>query len=176
MANTFVPLLVAVPMRLNADAPFEDNPRDVGERLDVVDARRRVPQPLDRRERRPHARHAAPSLDRSDQRRLLAAHEGARALLQPDVKRKAAAEDVVAEQAPLLRLRDGDGQPLDGLGVLGPHVDVPVRRPDREARDRHPLEDGVRVALEHRPVHERARVPLVRVADDVLAWPPPPAA
>jgi len=39
---------------------------------------------------------------------------------------------------------------------------------DRVARDEHPLEDGVGVALHDRGVHERPRVALVAVADEVL--------
>ncbi len=40
--------------------------------------------------------------------------------------------------------------------------------PDREGRDGHPLEHRVRIALEHRAVHERPRIALVGVADDEL--------
>jgi hypothetical protein len=38
---------------------------------------------------------------------------------------------------------------------------------DGERADDHSLDHRMRVAFEHRPIHERARVPLVRVADDI---------
>ena len=72
------------------------------------------------------------------------------------------------EEAALLRLGDGDVEPLDRLGVLGADVDVAVVGADRVAGDDHALEHRVRVALQHRAVHERAGVALVGVADDVL--------
>ena len=52
--------------------------------------------------------------------------------------------------------------------VLGADVDVALVRADGVAADDHPLDDRVRVALEDGAVHERARVALVGVADEVL--------
>ena len=142
--------------------------RHVGQRLDVVDDGRLAAEAADRGERRPRARHAALALDRGDQRGLLAADERAGALLDLEVEVQAAAEDVVAEQAALLRRLDRHAQALDGERVLGAHVDVAVVGADGVAADDHALEHGVRVAVHHRRVHERAGVALVAVADDVL--------
>ena len=67
---------------------------------------------------------------------------------------------------------EGVAQALHGERVLVAHVDValhgPVAGADGEGGDDHALDDAVRVALEHRAVHERARVALVGVADDVV--------
>ena len=40
---------------------------------------------------------------------------------------------------------------------------------DRERGDRHSFENAMRIAFEHRSIHERAGVPFVRITDDVLA-------
>ena len=60
---------------------------------------------------------------------------------------------------------------LTASGYSRAAVDVAVAGADRVGGDRHPLEDPVRVALEDAPVHERAGVALVGVADDVPAEP-----
>ena len=79
-----------------------------------------------------------------------------------------AAEDVVPQQAQLLGLLDGDGEPVHGHGVLGADIDVALGRAGGHARDDHALDDLVRVALHAGAVHECAGVALVAVADDVL--------
>ena len=108
----------------------------------------------------------------SCKRRRLAADEGARALIDADVEVEARAKDVRAQQAPLARLPEGEAQPLHRERVLVPDVDVaghrPVVRADRVGGDDHPLDDAVRVAFEHRAVHESAGVALVGVTDDVV--------
>ena len=83
-------------------------------------------------------------------------------------KSKPRAHDVVAEQAVLARLPERVLEALDGERVLGAHVHVALVRADGEGADDHALDERVRVALEHRAVHERAGVALVRVAEDVL--------
>ena len=63
-------------------------------------------------------------------------------------------------------------QALDRERVLVAHVHVAFHRAvagaDGVGGDDHALDDAVRVALEHGAVHERARVALVGVADDVV--------
>ena len=83
-------------------------------------------------------------------------------------KSKPRAHDVVAEQAVLARLPERVLEALDGERVLGAHVHEALVRADGEGADDHALDERVRVALEHRAVHERAGVALVRVAEDVL--------
>ena len=62
-----------------------------------------------------------------NQRRLLAADEGARAVAQLDVEREARAQDVVAQQPVFPRLFDGSPEPFDGQRVFGADVDQSVR-------------------------------------------------
>ena len=110
---------------------------------------------------------AHPALDGGHQRRGFSAHEGARAAHHLDREGVAAAEDVLAEQAVLLRLPQCGLHVLHGQRVLGAHVEVPVVAADGPAADDHALDHRVRVGLEHGPVHVRAGVALVGVADDV---------
>ncbi len=63
---------------------------------------------------------------------------------------------------------DGPPQRADGVGVLAAQVDVALGRADRERRDRHPLDERERVALDEHPVGEGAAVALVGVAADEL--------
>ena len=80
-------------------AALEQDERDVGQRLDVVDDGRLAEQPDLDRERRLVARLAALALDRLEERRLLAADVGAGAAPELDVEGEARAQDVGAEQA-----------------------------------------------------------------------------
>jgi hypothetical protein len=59
----------------------------------------------------------------------------------------------------------GDQQVLDGQRILGPDVDHALGGARGERADDHPLQDAVGIALQQAPVHVRARVALVRVAD-----------
>ena len=145
-----------------------DDPRHVGVGLDVVDVGGLAPQAGDRREGRPLARHAALALDARDERRLLAADEGAGALLDLDGEVPAAAEQVGPKKASFLRGGDGDAETLHGERVLGPHVDVPLMRTDGVGGDEHALKDRMGIAVHDRRVHEGAGIALVAVADDVL--------
>ena len=113
-------------------------------------------------------RRAAAAFDRRDERGLLAAHERARAEADLDVEGERGVADAGAQPPGALCLADGGPQAGHRERVLGPAVDVALRGVDREGRDGHPLEDPVRVALEDAAVHERTRVALVGVADDVL--------
>src|SRR5659263_312858 len=148
--------------------PVDDDQRDVGPGLDVVDVGRFAPQAGDRRVGRPRARHAPAALDRGDQRRLLAADERAGAFFHLEVEAEPAAEDVVAQQPPLLGLVQSDAEILDGAGVLRAAVDVPLVGAHCVGADQHALDHGVSVALQEPAVHERPGVAFVGVADHVL--------
>ncbi len=67
-----------------------------------------------------------------------------------------------------MRQPDGRLQALDRQRVLRAAVDIALIGVDREGRDGHALQDPEGVALENAAIHERARVTLVGVADDVL--------
>ena len=163
-ANTLVPLLPSVPDAGIPLAAVPDDLRDVGEGFDVVQDRRFLPEPLERRERRTRTRHAAFALDRAHQSGFFAAYEGPRSLVDVDVEVEPGSEDVLSEQAVVPRLPDGDAQAANGERIFGPGVDVALVRVDGAGRDDHPLENGVGVGLEHAAVHERAGVALVGIA------------
>ena len=84
------------------------------------------------------------------------------------LKREIAAEDLVSQQAQLLRLGNGDLQAVDGQGIFGPAVDVALGGPDGVGADGHALQHRVGVALQDAPVHEGPGVAFVGVADDVF--------
>ena len=140
-------------------AALLDDDRDRGQGLDVVDQRRRGVQPRDRRERRPRPRLAAVTLERLEQRGLLAA----------DVRAGAAMEDErdVAEQLRVAHLVGSSLQHLVLGRVLASDVDEDVLRPDRVRRDQAPLDEPVRNPAHDLPVLERPRLGLVGVGNDV---------
>ena len=72
-----VPGLSRVPVAANASPPLADDPRDGGQRLDVVDDGGAVEQAALRRVGRPLLGLAALALERLEQHRLLAQHVGA---------------------------------------------------------------------------------------------------
>ena len=113
--------------------PVGDDPRHVGEGLDVVDVRRLAPEAGHGRVRRARARHAALALDARDERRLLAADEGAGAELEVQIELPARAEAVGAQEAVRLRVRHGLREALDGQRVLGAHVHVALVRADGDS-------------------------------------------
>ena len=80
-----------------------------------------------------------------------------------------AAKDVVAEQSVLLGLLDGAMQTVDRQGILGANVDNSFARSHHVSADDHSLQQRMRVGLDLVPVHVRARIALVRVADHKLA-------
>ena len=70
----------------------------------------------------------------------------------------------VRKRAAGVRLGQGVPQPLDRQRILRPHVHVPLLGPHRKGRDRHPLDQPVRIPLQHAAVHEGTGVALVGVA------------
>ena len=168
-AKTFVPLLVAVPIAANQSPPL----RMMGATLANVST---LLMSVGRSHRPAHAGYGgrgrgvpASALDRGDERGLLAAHEGAGPEADVDLEGELGVQDGRAEVAAAAGLADRLAESRDRERVLGSAVDVACLRADRVGGDRHPLQHPVRVALEDAPVHERAGVALVGVADDVLA-------
>ncbi len=74
----------------------------------------------------------------------------------------------VAEEPGGRRALDRGAHRRDRLRIFAANVDEAARGADREPRDRHALDQHVRIALHDHPIRERARVALVRIADDVL--------
>ncbi len=93
--------------RADASEPVstvQNNFRDIGVRLDVIENRRLAEDALNSRERRTRTRFAALAFDGSHERRFLAADESAGAESYFYIKIKACAENIFAEQAVFLRL------------------------------------------------------------------------
>jgi hypothetical protein len=145
-----------------------DDAGDGGERLNVVEHRGFPPETFLSGERRPRTRLTALALDGGHESRLLAAHEGTRALGDVDVEAEVGAQDVLAQQAVVAAGLDGDAEPLQSQRILGSTVDVAFIGPDGACPDHHALEHRVGNALQDAPVHQRTRVTLIGVAEDVL--------
>ena len=139
------------------------------ERLDVVEAGRPREDAADLDERRLHARAPRLALNRADQSRALAADIGTGTRVEVDVEVEAAAEDVRAEEAVVLRLADGIQEQRAEAGVLRAHVDEAVRGTDDVSRDDHGLDEVERIVTDELAVLERCRLALIRIADDDLA-------
>ena len=87
-----------------------------------------------------------------------------------DVEVKAAAEDVRAEEAVVLRLANCVQEQRAVAGVLRAHVDEAVRGAYDVGRDDHGLDEIERVVADELAVLERRRLALVGIADDDLAF------
>ena len=145
-----------------------DDEGDGGEGLHVVENRRLGPQAVLHGTGRLHAGHAPVALDGGSQGAALAADEGAGTPVYMEMEGEVGAQDVVAQQAQLLRPGDGVAQAGHGQGVLGADVDVALIAARRHAGNEHALDDGVGVALHDGAVHEGAGVALVAVTHHVL--------
>ncbi len=121
--------------------------RHRAERLDVVDDRRLAEEAGFGREGRPRARHGAPAFDRLEQRGLLAEHEAAQAAPELDLQAEAAAEDGVADEPPLARLRGGARETRGGEIRLAVDVEDRARGAHRVRREQHAFEEPVRDRL-----------------------------
>ncbi len=74
----------------------------------------------------------------------------------------------LAEDPAFPGLLDGGSEPLDRERILRPHVDVTAAGSHGERADGHSFDQAVGIAFQNAPVHERSRVALVGVAQDVL--------
>ena len=73
-----------------------------------------------------------------------------------------------AQQAACPGLVDGQSQALHRQGIFMAHIDEALVGADGVAADDHAFQDGVGVALHHRPVHEGPGVAFVAVADEIF--------
>src|SRR5262249_26803900 len=89
------------------------------------------------------------------------------AAVQDQVEVEAGPEDVLAEVAALVRLRDRLAEPLVPERELAPDVHEREVALDREGRDDDALDELVRVALDEHVVLEGGRLALVRVHGEV---------
>ena len=150
-------------------APLEQE-RDRAVGLHVVHVGRLSEHARVGREGRANARHAPFVVQRGEQPRLFAADVGAGAPPHLHVEAQAAPQDALAQQAALARLLHRPLHALDGERVLVSQVDEAIAGAGRVARDQHPLDHRVRVALHQDAVDEGARVALIGVADKVLGF------
>jgi len=74
----------------------------------------------------------------------------------------------LAQKPVLARLIERHDQVLHRERVFVAYVHVALVAADGESADEHALDHQVRIALQKRAVHVRARIALVRVADHVL--------
>ena len=110
---------------------------------------------------------AAIAFKRGELGGFFAALVGAGAAVDDHLELFACAEDVIAQEAPGLRLGDGAVEPLRREVVLAAHVDERPLRLDGVARQDDPLDQLVRVVLHDHPVFEGARLRFVGVDDQV---------
>ena len=111
---------------------------------------------------------AAPAFDGPHERSFFAADKRTGTDAQLDIEVEAFFKEVLAEQAVLVRLVNGDLEALDGQRIFGADINESAIGAGRVRADDHAFEHAVRVAFDDRAVHERAGITFVGVADDVL--------
>ena len=146
----------------------QDNLAHVRVSLHVIEKRRLAEQPLVCGEGRTRAGLAAVSLDAGHERGLFAADERAGAQTDLHVEGEIRPEDIVPQKSVFTRRLDGLLQALHRNRIFRADIDVALIGPDRVCGDRHRLDQAVRIALQYRAVHKRARIAFVRVAGDKL--------
>ena len=153
-------------------APLQHDLRDICVGFHIIEDSGLPPQALLGRKGRTRTRHAPAAFNRGHERCLLTAYKGPCPLIDVEIEGKTGTQDVLAKQAVLLGLVDGDIQPMHRQRVLGPAVDISLMGPNGLGRDDHPFQDGVGIGLQDAPVHVGPRVPLVCVAQDIfyLSW------
>ena len=146
------------------------NERNTGQRLDVVHDRWTLEQTRDGRERRLELGKAFSSLDRREQRGLLAADVGAGPAMDHDVQIEAASLNVLAKPAALVRFGHRTGEPFGRPEVLATNIDVGFVASSRGSSDDHAFEQGVRIALENVSILEGSWFPFVGIDDEVFGF------
>src|SRR6266581_4341738 len=159
------------PLRLEPLHALDEDQWHGRERLDVVDDRRLLPQPVRPGKRRLVPRLRALVLDGLEQRRLLAADVPARADEHAHVEGQVRAEDAPTEQA----VATAGGQlALEMFGlrlVLVAYIDDALVGADDEAGQNHALDHQMRHVIEDEAVLDGPRLALVGIAHDVLRRP-----
>src|SRR6185369_11514376 len=92
-----------------------DDVRNGGERLDVVDDRRRRIQTGNGREGRLHARVTTQTFERAEQRRLFTADVRARAGMRVNLAGEVSAEDLVADESCFSRFLERNVHDVDQI-------------------------------------------------------------
>ncbi len=147
-----------------------DDGGDVGVSLHIAEQGWPAPQAFIRGEGRPGPRFSPLAHDGIDKGCLFTADKSSGPKAHLHVEIKVRPEDILAQQAHLTGLMDGDVQAPDRDGVFSPDVNVTLLCPNSIGRNGHPFQDPVGIAFEGAPVHESSRVAFIRVADDILDW------
>ncbi len=156
------------PNRAEPIGALANNRRNVRKGLDVVDQRRTSVQALLGGERRTRTRSAALAFDRRHQSGFLAANESPRANSQINIETEWGFQDAAAQQSGLLGLLNRGLKPGNRQRILGPHVYKALARSNRVSGNGHALQHRVRIALQHAPIHKRARIPFIRIANHIF--------
>ena len=141
---------------------------DIGIGFHVIQDGGLAEQTLDCGEGRTGTGLAALALDGGHQSGLLTADEGAGTQTQADIKAEAGAENILAQQAILMRLPDSRLQMGDSQRILRTNINITLIGTDGIAGDGHGLQHRMGVAFQNRAIHECAGVALIGVAADVL--------
>ena len=149
-------------------AAYLDDEGHAGDGFGVVDDCGTAIEPDDGGEGRLDARYATFAFERLHERRLFADFIGASTRLRNGVKIEAAAEDVLAQDAALITLRQRPLRNLEKIAVLATEIDEAHLRADGQPGDHGAFDDGVRVVQEDQVVLACAGLALVAVDEDVL--------
>ncbi len=84
------------------------------------------------------------------------------------IKVEACAEKILPQQAIGMGLLNGHLQPLHRNGILCPNINISLTGANGIAANGHGFDDGMRVALQQRTIHECARIAFISVAGNVL--------
>ncbi|OQC56119.1 MAG: hypothetical protein BWX54_01547 [Verrucomicrobia bacterium ADurb.Bin018] len=155
------------PLRVPSRA-VQQNGRHIGICFHVIQQRGLAPQTLLRGEWRARTRFAAQSLNGGNQRRFFAADKCAGPHADVQIKREAAAEDVIPQQPAGVGLVNGLAQARHRQRIFCAYIHIALRRADGERGNGHALNDAVRVAFQRTAIHVGARVAFIRVAQHIF--------
>ena len=149
-------------------AAHEQDGRNAGEGLGVVDDRRPAPESDDGRKRRTDAGNAALAFERLHEGGLFADLVGSGAAMPIDLEIVAGAEDVLAADAARIGVGDSLLHDLQQVAVLAADIDVGGVRADGDGGDHGAFDDGVGIVLEDEAVLAGSGLALIAVAEYVL--------
>ena len=147
---------------------MEDNRRNIGQCLYIINDSRLIKQSALKGERRFLAGLASASFNGGEKRGLLTTDEGAGSDTDFQIEGKTGSQDIAAQESGFPCLGDGIGQTLHGQRIFGPDIDEALGGADGVTAYHHALDNAVGVAFQKTAVHERAGVALIGVADHVF--------
>ena len=112
--------------------------------------------------------HTAVSLNGSRQGASFAADKRPCPLADPQFEIKAGTKDILPQQSSVIRLVNGPLQPFHSQRIFSPDIDIAVMGAGGNGRDKHSLNDPVRLSFHHGPVHKGSRIPLVAIAHNIF--------